>query len=302
MKQRERLFKFCRPTDNALHNLEAGHLFCQHYTAYNDPFEFWTTVSKGIPDPEREPERYIAALGAWGFDCRTVDEAKKDEIISGSVDDYFDECLDYALPFDTMRQEIRISCFSAQSDNLLMWSHYADGLRGFCIAFDEEVLTQGSSIGYVVDVAYLNAPPRVDSFVYAVARDQDWYSRVAIEETEAAIKYQGKAELAGEIAMYKESGARALRTMREIWQQVFAAKPAQWQYECERRLLVQTGRDDAAPVLQSYDRGAIKEVILGERMPDEYRARILAVMQGVLPDVPLKTARRSRESYSIVIE
>src|SRR3546814_1651014 len=81
------------------------------------------------------------------------------------------------------------------------------------------------------------------------------------------------------IAMYEESGEQALRTMREIWQQVFATKPAEWKYERERRLLVQTDRDDAAPVLRRYGRDAIKEVILGERMPEEYRARVIAVMQ-----------------------
>src|SRR3546814_18756533 len=78
------------------------------------------------------------------------------------------------------------------ADNLLMWSHYGDGLRGFCIAFDEEAITRGDTTGYVLDVAYLDAPPHVDSFIYGVAWDQDWYSHVAIEETEKAIKYQGK--------------------------------------------------------------------------------------------------------------
>src|SRR3546814_3535564 len=90
---------------------------------------------------------------------------------------------------------------------------------------------------------YLDAPPHVDSFIYGVAWDQDWYSHVAIEETEKAIKYQGKTGLKGEIAMYEESGEQALRTMREIWQQVFATKPAEWKYERERRLLVQTDRE-----------------------------------------------------------
>src|SRR3546814_2287171 len=81
-----------------------------------------------------------------------------------------------------MRQEMRISCFSSEADNLLMWSHYGDGLRGFCIAFDEEAITRGDTTGYVLDVAYLDAPPHVDSFIYGVAWDQDWYSHVRSEE------------------------------------------------------------------------------------------------------------------------
>jgi Protein of unknown function (DUF2971) len=298
----DHLFKYCGPTVNALQNLEQGHLFCQHYAAYNDPFEFWTTISTGIPDPDSEPERYLAALRAWGFDCRTVEEARHDEIIQGSVDDYFDECQNYAPPFDAMRQEMRISCFSSEADNLLMWSHYGDGLRGFCVAFDEDAITRGDTTGYILDVAYLDAPPRVDSFVYGVAHDQDWYSHVAIEETETAIKYQGKIELEGEIAMYEKSGEEALRTMRETWQHVFATKPVEWKYERERRLLVQTDKEDTTPVLRSYGRDAIKEIILGERMPGQYRARLLAMMQKRYPEIPVRTARRSAGAYTISVE
>src|SRR3546814_10781815 len=80
-----------------------------------------------------------------------------DEIIQESVDEYFDECQHYAPPCVAMRQEMRISCFSSEADNLLMWSHYGDGLRGFCIAFDEEAITRGDTTGYVLDVAYLDA-------------------------------------------------------------------------------------------------------------------------------------------------
>src|SRR3546814_8307836 len=76
MNPEARLLKFCGPTSYALQNLENGQIFCQHYAAYNDPFEFWTTIPTGIPDPDSEPERYLAALRAWGLDCRTVDEAK----------------------------------------------------------------------------------------------------------------------------------------------------------------------------------------------------------------------------------
>ena len=197
---------------------------------------------------------------------------------------------------------MRISCFSSEKDNLLMWSHYADGLRGFCIVFDEDVLTQGDTSIYVLDVAYMNVPPQVDSFVYGVAWDQDWYSHTAIEETNKAIQHQGKTERQAEIAMYEESGAEALRTMREIWQHVFATKPAEWKYERERRLLVQTDKSDMTPILQSYDRGSIKEVILGERMPEDYRARVLAIMGNRYPDVPVKTARRADGVYTLIID
>jgi hypothetical protein len=62
-------------------------------------------------------------------------------------------------------------------------SHYADGLRGFCVIFDEKALLGGRPEAYALDVAYLDKPPEIDSFIYGIARDQDWYSQTAIEET-----------------------------------------------------------------------------------------------------------------------
>lgn len=301
MKPPSQLLKFSGSTPRALNNLASGQIFCQHYSAYNDPFEFWTEISGGIPDPVRDPDRYLAALRAWGFDFRTISEAAENPIVQGSVEEYFEECQLYAPEFERMRQQVRISCFSSEADNLLMWSHYGDGLRGFCVAFDEDEITQGGTTGYALDVVYRSSPPPVDSFIYGVAWDQYWYSHVAVEETEAAIKYQGKIALQENITGYEASGADALRTMRTIWQNVFATKPAEWKYERERRLLIQTDRIDTAPIFYSYNRNAVREVILGERMPEEYRANLLAVMQEHHPDVPVRTAYRSQGVYALTI-
>lgn len=133
------LLKFSAPSDRALENLEAGQIFCQRHDSYNDPFEFWSEIVTGIPDAVSEPNRFLSALRAWGFHYDTVHEALAEPNVSENVTEYFDECASYAPPFEDMRLSMRIACFASQRDNLLMWSHYADGLRGLCIAFDEEV-------------------------------------------------------------------------------------------------------------------------------------------------------------------
>jgi len=301
-KPAKRLFKFCGPTDYALQNLRDGIIFCQHYAAYNDPFEYWARIIEGIPDPERESERFIAAVRAWGFDIKTIAEAKAEPLILDNVDEYFDECQRYAPPFKVMRESMRIACFGSEQDNLLMWSHYGDGLRGFCVVFDENLITDVEPKGYLLDVAYLEVPPNVDSFVYGIAWDQDWYSQTAIKETNVMIKYQGKPERRADIPMYEESGAEALRTMRDIWQHVFATKPTEWSYERERRLLVQTDKSDNTPLLRSYPREAIKEVIVGERMPDAYRIEVLTILKKFYTGVPVKTARRAQGVYALIID
>lgn len=37
------------------------------------------------------------------------------------------------------RQHRGIACFSERSDNIVMWSHYANGHRGFCLEFDTTI-------------------------------------------------------------------------------------------------------------------------------------------------------------------
>ncbi len=300
MSPERHLHKFCGPTDNALKNLENGQIFCQHYAGYNDPFEFWTNIITGVPNPSSEPDRYLAALKTWGFHCDTVAEAMEDQLIQETADEYFDECQNYVPSFDEIRQNVRIACFGSERDNLLMWSHYADGLRGFCILFDEQLLATHEG-DYILDVAYTSAPPVVDSFIYGLAWDQDWYSHVAIEETTRHLQFDGKTELLDEILMYQKSGEEALRTMRDIWQQVFATKPLEWQYEHERRLLMQTDSTDTAPVLRPFERECVRELIIGDRMAADYRNRLVALMEERYPEARISTARRAEGAYTLTI-
>ena len=58
---KKELLKFCSPSDYSISNLENGTIFCQHFSAYNDPFEFWTNIHDGVPDAAEEPERFSAA-------------------------------------------------------------------------------------------------------------------------------------------------------------------------------------------------------------------------------------------------
>ncbi|MCY4558093.1 MAG: DUF2971 domain-containing protein [Chloroflexi bacterium] len=215
---------------------------------------------------------------------------------------YFDECEHYQPPLKRMREEMRIACFGSQLDNLLMWSHYADGLRGFCIVFDEQLVAKTEPEAYLLDVTYLHAPPIVDSFVYAIASDQDWYHQTAIQETESRIRHLGRTEEQHWIPLYQQAGAEAQRQMREIWQLVFAAKPAEWEYERERRLLVQTDRGDAFPIERTYPLKAVGEIVIGERMPHDFHNRLLLVLQQHYSEVPIRTARRAQGLYALTID
>lgn len=165
--------------------------------------------------------------------------------------------------------------------------------------FDEALIANADPEGYLLDVAYLQAPPTVDSLVYGIAWDQDWFSQTAIDETTTAIEYQGKKALLAEIPMYEEAGAEAVRMMHDIWRHAFGSKPAEWSYERERRLLVQSDRQDDFPILRKYPVDAIKQIVVGERMPPDYKCRLETVLSKNYGSVPVTTARRSMSTYRL---
>jgi hypothetical protein len=289
------LLKFCGPTEHGLDNLRNKVIYCQHFEAFNDPFEFWTRFVEGVPDPVTERERFIAAITEWGFGEDRFDEALE------NAPDYFDSLVDLQPGFRKMTEGMRIACFGSDADNLLMWSHYADGLRGFCLVFDEDLIRKAVPSAYITDVIYLEKPPFVDSFVYAVAHDQEDYNVMAMQETRAKVSYFGPTGEEQWIPGYEAAADEALRHMHAMWQHAFAAKPFEWRYENERRLLVDGDDKSRVPLMLSYPAEAITEIIVGERMPPAYLERLIATVADLPGDVPIRTARRSSEFYTLTI-
>lgn len=288
-----RLYKFSGPTEYALQNLDRGVIFCQHYSVYNDPFEFWSIVQEGAPNPQKEPERFMAAKKAWGAEQMSDD----DEYLV----QFFDACVEEQPLFRKWRESTRIACFGSESDNLLMWSHYADGLRGFCLVFDDTEILEASPRGsFAVDVSYVDAPPKADAFVYAIFSELIDYNEMAIGEAESQAKHRGKIDPF--LEDHRKDLERSILGWQEIMQMVFATKPIDWSYEAERRLLAQASTDSHDPLFHPYPNTALREVLIGERMPVAFRDRLEATISKTYPDVSVRTVKRSPSKFRLEIE
>lgn len=299
---RKSLVKFFGPSDYSLANLDRGVLFCQHYAAYNDPFEFWAKIMTGIPDFVEQRERFQAALRAWGYDPIVSADPDSLEGSIAEAREYFEECMLYAPPFKDMCDSFRLTCFTKDMGQLLMWSHYADGLRGFAVVFDEKELLSGRNDSFFLDVTYRSMPPEVDTLVYGVLWDQEDYHLKSIEEERSLQKCKGQKGRSLANPDYKAVADDALKRMRQMWQLVFATKPKEWRYERERRLLVHSGKTDTSPIFLDYPRAAVREVILGERMEAGFRDRLLEIVRQRFSHASVKTAHRSQNMYSLRIE
>ncbi len=70
-----------------------------------------------------------------------------------------------------------ILCLTEVPDNLLMWSHYADGHRGFCLCFDCE----NSFFGRANDVKYIKIYPELIGPDYP---DNEWITAMVFSKSE----------------------------------------------------------------------------------------------------------------------
>lgn len=284
------IYKYCPPTNHSLENLKARQLYARHYARFNDPFEFWSRIIEGVPTVAEE-DRIRAALAAWGFPGRAhVDDQQE----------YFDSLDGISPAFRAMYDYTRIVCFGSDRSNLLMWSHYTDGLRGFCVGFDERKLVKDSkNDAYITKVEYLREPPLVDAFIYSVASDQYDYHMTCIDDRPRNETYIGSDPISD--YDYRECADEAMLLMKQIWMHAFAAKPIEWSYEQELRMLIRTDDRGDKPILHSYATDAVREIIVGDRMPTDFRDGLLQVI-AEFEHIDLFQTVQSAQSYSLGIE
>lgn len=277
------LYKYRGVSERSLVSLSERTLYAQHFTRFNDPFECGAHFLAGQIDRADEPERFAEMIRAWGFDDPETAPLE-------GTDEYFEQFESYNLGMSL--PGLRICCFAAEVDNLLMWSHYGDGLRGFCLEFDETVVTAAigelAGFPFITDVTYTDEPPTVDGMVLGVLDDQIDYAYLCFHEEKDDFWLEEAKRLEGEI--------------QEMYRQGFATKPKAWSYERERRLIVQTDQHDMEPLVVRLPPEAVRSIILGELMSSADRTRIDQIVREQYPAAALRTARRQVSTYRLKIE
>jgi hypothetical protein len=197
------MYKYSPVNTYSLKNLEHCQIWCNHYQAFNDPFECWCIVNSGIPDPNVDEDRFFKVIKVWGFDKQDKELALEDYY------EYLQHFEEDEIDVKYMVNSARISCFSQEQENLLMWAHYANGLRGFCIEFD---FKNAMDNAHIIPVQYLKKPPVLETITYPLANDIYWHSEE--EHSEEARGY-----------------------MKDFHMKMLGSKPIEWNYEKESRLI-----------------------------------------------------------------
>ncbi|MGA3372853.1 MAG: DUF2971 domain-containing protein [Terracidiphilus sp.] len=167
----KRIYKYRRDCDYSRANLRTDTVWLSSPDSYNDPYDCAFAVLKDSKDivmaaaikvifdeitdackyrqaisidviekakASREPLRSIAEyMSTLGIDIESQDPHRWAERSSVQLNGLICE-IDATL--NLVRRNAKVCSFSAISDSILMWSHYADNHRGFCVEYDLDPL------------------------------------------------------------------------------------------------------------------------------------------------------------------
>ena len=153
------LYKYHQFSATALSNLVGRKIWFSRPSSFNDPYDCRIAPKTEISD--ESIERFLKAK--FG-DQRGAELASKHRGTDGKFDKDTLEQLQQRLSedFEKLRHEMSnnrgVCCLSAKKDDLLMWSHYADSHKGFCLEF----CTSDERFARAQKVEYSKVIPTVD--------------------------------------------------------------------------------------------------------------------------------------------
>ncbi len=254
------IFKFSVIDDNFMDNLKNNELLTKHFDDFNDPYDAHYGVDATWPDFDREKEKLTKII-------KNIEPEKYKEILKSKdfIIQYINSnnhLIDYTFANVSERlSRFRVCSFTRRWNQILMWSHYADGCRGLALIFDQDKLPMDSKSrlfesGKSLDgttipiqwVKYKNIPPVLNAV--------EVFESVRI----------GTGEALNDIAL------KMLETCA-------LTKYKKWSYEQESRLV--TAYDDSIykeRVFYKYKSDALKGAIIGHKCDPDKIIKIAKLM------------------------
>lgn len=259
------IFRFYSYNENHLHSLSSAYLWFSNLEDFNDPFE--ACFHEGVfslKANEIDDETFILAtksiLGNQGVDKVAIEEELIKLKCEGNYEKFKQEQIDNSSRFikqsiESLKRD-KYCCFLRSSKNTpaetnkQMWSYYSDGLRGFMIEFDFKELKDGmikSNCCEVLWTAMHYGPFQPEVF-------KDFY-----------VAYADKSNV----------------EKHEVLRKFIFRKDTHWEYENEIRFQI----DDKPNNKFKFVPKAIKKIVIGEKMSNEKRMTLLAVLKSIRIDI-----------------
>ena len=245
------LYQYRPPTERALGNLCKQVLHFSSPADFNDPFE-WCLPPRYPEDMTSEQVMAQVGPSREKF-ARTVSREENIRRLNSAFEQNFG---------NWRREGGGVVCFSECKRNMLMWAHYADRHRGFCLAFDSGLKIDGDSDGQRIrrmQVRYSNELPETN-----------------ILKIDQSVRQSGNDGL---------------------FMELLRRKAKYWEYEKEWRLMRKDIRDTGR--VSHYQPEALKAVYLGAVAEDSTRDDISDTVEKRYPDTQLWQARLNENGYGV---
>ncbi len=131
-----RLYKYQKFNNYSIKNLKNTKIYFNRPIDFNDPFDITASMENIEYTNSDVVEYYNKSIdeGKLGNSRRVTKYSEIPETIINQIESAIDEIAKSTQ--EKRSKKTGCSCFSETNKDILMWSHYADGHRGFCLEFD----------------------------------------------------------------------------------------------------------------------------------------------------------------------
>ena len=154
--QPETFFKYERFSVQSLQNLKKQSVFFAAPHRFNDPYD--CTIAARFDEPsddeiERLRNYYRSRPDVPSNACEeleALDTQALKKYLKGIIGRTVEQNITRYL------SGIGVCCFSECVDDLLLWAHYCEGFRGYCLEFRSRYFAKARPVSYVEEVPRLN--------------------------------------------------------------------------------------------------------------------------------------------------
>ncbi len=175
-----------------------------------------------------------------------------------------------------------VASFSKNIKSSLMWSHYSDGMKGLCIAYDRDHL-ESSELFKLYPIEYNQNPIKINYFDLTMLPVMNGFQYYCYEKNELSVGQGYLVRLASLESLYQ--------------------KHACWDYEEELRNIIDPNTNKSNPKhgdLVTYTKGAVSAIIIGSKMKKVHKKMV--VRYCAKNDIPVYVASPNLIDYTVKIQ
>jgi len=208
-----KLFKYCSFSDYKKKDLLNNTVHLSYPDNFNDPYDCSLTCSDS-----RSLIKQFFILNELNYPFSKLSNESKKKLIASDVTVEYNEMYDVimrecfpAIPFgdphangilddygsvfenvgkkisNGFKKSVVIACFSEINDSMLMWSHYADNHRAFCLEYDFKSLTNSKEIAKLLyPVIYQQEMFNITKYMLNFSANTDGFYKVRAAITKSS--------------------------------------------------------------------------------------------------------------------